>query len=68
MTEVTYKIQSISCNHCVKTIEFEINEVPGVEEVKADAETKTAEITFADPATEEKIIEMLAEINYPVVK
>ncbi len=67
MTKITYNIPSISCNHCVKTIEFEVNEVHGVEEVKADAETKTAEITYMDPATEEQIIKVLAEINYPVV-
>jgi copper chaperone CopZ len=67
MTEITYNIPSISCNHCVKTIEFEISEIPGVEDVKADGETKTAKITYGDPATEEQIIKVLAEINYPVV-
>ena len=67
MTRITYNIPSISCNHCVKTIEFEVSEVPGVEEVKADVETKIAEITYTDPATEEQIIKVLAEINYPVV-
>jgi len=67
MTKKTYNIPSISCNHCIRTIEFEIKEVPGVEKVKADAELKTTEITFTDPATEEQIIKALAEINYPVV-
>ena len=68
MTTTTFNIPSISCNHCVKTIEFELKEVPGVEEVKADAETKTAEITYTDPASENQIIKVLAEINYPVVR
>lgn len=68
MTTATYSIPSISCNHCVKTIEFELKEVPGVEEVRADVETRTAKITFKDPATEEKIIEVLAKINYPIAK
>ena len=68
MTTTTFNIPSISCNHCVKTIEFELNEVPGIEEVKADAETKTAEITYTDPASENQIIKVLAEINYPVVR
>ena len=68
MTITTFNIPSISCNHCVKTIEFELKEVPGVEEVKADAETKTAKITYTDPASEDQIIKVLAEINYPVVK
>ena len=68
MTTTTFNIPSISCNHCVKTIEFELKEVPGIEEVKADAETKTAEITYTDPASENQIIKVLAEINYPVVR
>ena len=68
MTKKVYNIPSISCNHCVKTIEFELKEIPGVEEAKANAETKSAEISFTEPATEENIIKALAGINYPVVK
>ena len=37
-----------------------------VEKVKADAETKTAEITYTEPATEERIIRALEVINYPI--
>jgi len=65
MNSRTYNIPNISCNHCVKTIEFELGEVPGIEDVKADAETKTAQVIYKEPATEEQIISLLAEINYP---
>ncbi|MCJ7715033.1 MAG: heavy-metal-associated domain-containing protein [Anaerolineales bacterium] len=68
MTSTTYKIPNISCNHCVKTIEFELGEIPGVENVKADAETKTAKVVYLDPATEEQITDLLAKINYPSVQ
>ena len=67
MTKIIYYIPGISCSHCLRTIEFEINEVPGVKKVEVDAESKTAEITYTDPATEEQIIKVMAEINYPVV-
>ena len=67
MTSTTYNIPNISCNHCVKTIEYELGEVPGIEDVKADVETKTAEVVYKDPATEEQIINLLTEINYPAV-
>jgi copper chaperone len=67
MTRTTYNIPNISCNHCVKTIEFELSDIPGIEDVKADAETKTTEVVYKDPATEEQIINLLAKINYPVV-
>ena len=66
MKKVTYSIPNISCNHCVHTIKMEISEIPGVQEVLADSENKQATIIFDTPATEEQIIELLKEINYPV--
>jgi len=67
MTSTTYNIPNISCNHCVKTIEFELGGIPGIEDVKANAETKTTEVVYKEPATEEQIIKLLDEINYPAV-
>ncbi len=48
------------------TIETELGELEGVQEVKASAETKQATITFGEPATEAAIKALLTEINYPV--
>lgn len=66
MNTVTYQIPNISCGHCVKTIEMEVGELPGVVSVDANEASKSAEITYQDPASEEKIKSLLAEINYPV--
>jgi len=66
MITITYLIPNISCHHCVHTIKSEISEIPGVISVEADPSTKKATITFDAPATEEKIIATLVEINYPV--
>ncbi len=66
MTTVTYTIPNISCGHCVHTIKLEVGKLAGVQSVDASAETKTATITFEDPATEESIKGLLAELNYPV--
>ncbi len=66
MNTVKYQIPNISCGHCVKTIEMEVGELPGVVSVDANEALKTAEITYQDPANEEKIKSLLAEINYPV--
>jgi copper chaperone CopZ len=65
MKTVTYTIPNISCGHCVHTIQSELGDVPGVQAVEADMMSKKATITFDAPATEEKIKELLAEINYP---
>ena len=66
MTTVTYSIPNISCGHCVHTVQMEVGDLEGVQSVEANQEAKSATITFGDPATEEKIQALLAEINYPV--
>ena len=66
MTTVTYNIPNISCGHCVHTIKMEVSDLAGVESVEASADSKTATISFAAPASEDAIKSLLAEINYPV--
>jgi copper chaperone CopZ len=65
MTTVKYNVPNISCQHCVHTIVNELSELPGVQSVNADVTSKQVVITFAPPATEEAIINLLTEINYP---
>ncbi len=65
MKTVTYTIPNISCMHCVHTIKTEVSDLAGVKSVDANAQTKQTTITFDAPATEEKIVEVLKEINYP---
>ena len=64
MKTVTYTIPNISCMHCVHTIKTEVSDLAGVKSVDANAQTKVTTITFDAPATEEKIVEVLKEINY----
>ena len=66
MTTVTYSVPAIHCGHCTHTIEMEVGELQGVQVVKADQATRKVEITFDEPASEEKIKTLLAEIDYPV--
>lgn len=66
MTTVTYNIPGINCGHCVQTIQMEVGEMPGVESVEASADSKTATVTFGDPASEDAIKSLLVEINFPV--
>jgi hypothetical protein len=41
--------------------------MPGVKSVRADQDLRNAVIEFEPPATEEKIKELLASIEYPVM-
>jgi copper ion binding protein len=61
-----YSVPAIHCGHCTHTIEMEVGELKGVQAVKADLNTKKVQITFDEPASEEKIKTLLAEIDYPV--
>lgn len=65
MKTVKYLVPSINCMHCVHTIKTELSDIKGVATVEADAATKTVEIQFSEPATEEELLTKLAEINYP---
>ena len=66
MTTVKYSVPNISCGHCVHTIQVEVADLEGVQSVSADQASRVVEITFGDPATEESIKTLMAEINYPV--
>lgn len=67
MTTIKLSVPNISCGHCVHTIQTEVVELAGVQEVRASADSKSVVITFDAPASEEKIKALLAEINYPAV-
>ena len=66
MNTITYSVPAIHCIHCTHTIELEVGELEGVKSVKAELDTKNVTIAFDEPANEEKIKALLAEIEYPV--
>ena len=65
MKKVTYTIPNISCGHCVHTIQMEVGDLAGVMSVTANADTKQTLVEFDAPASEESIVALLKEINYP---
>ena len=65
MEKTTLSIPNISCDHCVMTIQRELGEIKGIEEVKGDVKTKEITVQWDLPATLDKIKSTLKEINYP---
>lgn len=65
MSTVTYEVPNISCGHCVHTIQTELSELAGVSKVEASQFDRKVKIEFDEPATEEGIIALMTEINYP---
>ena len=66
MTTVTYSVPSISCGSCVRTIQTEVGSLDGVQSVRVNVPSKQVEVVFDEPASEDKIKSLLAEIDYPV--
>ncbi len=64
---VKLSIPNISCHHCTMTVKRETMDLPGVQNVEADVETKTATYTLASEADLSRVKETLAEIGYPAV-
>ena len=59
----------MSCNHCVATIEREVAELDGVDDVDADLATKQVTISF-DPSrvTVAQLEATLDDAGYPVAR
>ena len=65
MTTVTYDVPNISCGHCVHTIKMELSELDGVAKVEASENDQRVVVDFEPPATEDQLVAVLKEINYP---
>jgi copper chaperone CopZ len=66
METVTFDVPSISCEHCVATIQRVVKEeVPGVGEVLGDPETKRVSVEFAPPATVDAIESTMTAWDFP---
>lgn len=65
MDKQTFHIPKISCGHCTRTIENELKELDGVQQVESDIGNKTVTVQFQSPVTRDKILSTLVEINYP---
>jgi copper chaperone len=69
MTEKTFHVPSISCGHCVNTIQREVGELPGVASVAADESSKRVTLAWDDAATSwDEVVALMEEINFPVAE
>jgi copper chaperone CopZ len=60
----TVKVPNIGCNGCVNTIKNELGELAGVVKVEGQVEAKTITVQWDDPATWEKIVTVMKDIDY----
>lgn len=65
MVRQTFTIPNISCGHCVMAVKNELSEMPGVQSVEGNPESKTVVVAWDAPASADDIRAKLQEINYP---
>lgn len=65
MESKTVTVPNISCDHCAKSIDMELRDLGGVNEVKIVVPEKKVTVVWESPADWEKIAALLEEIEYP---
>ena len=63
---LTYRVDGMSCNHCVVAVSGEVGRVPGVSAVDVDLETKLVRVTGAD-VDRAAVVEAIDEAGYDAV-
>lgn len=66
MTEKTYRVPDISCEHCVRAITDELTRINGVEVVNVDLASKNVVVRYGDNVTEDEIITGIEDAGYEV--
>lgn len=65
---VTFLVESMECDHCIKTIEGNIAFEKGVTDLKCDLKKHTVEVTFKNTKTDvQKLIKAFEKIRKPAV-
>lgn len=65
MESKTFVVPNISCGHCTHTVETELKELAGVQDVQAEVDSKQVTVSWTEPASWPQIESLLQEINYP---
>ncbi|MCA9984335.1 MAG: heavy-metal-associated domain-containing protein, partial [Anaerolineales bacterium] len=55
MSNKSFTVPNISCDHCSHTIKMELSDLAGVQSVQADTASKQVTVEWSDPASWEKI-------------
>lgn len=64
MENKTFKVPNVGCNGCVNTIKGELQALAGVKTVSGEVASKLITVEYDAPATWDKIVTTLKEIDY----
>lgn len=66
MTESTYTVVGMTCDHCVRAVTGEVSRLPGVNDVDVDLVTGQVRVTSDEPVDDEAIAAAVEEAGYEV--
>jgi copper chaperone CopZ len=70
MTATTYKVDGMTCHHCVMAVTEELSKIPGVSGVEVDLvpeQISTVTVTSAAPLDHKAVDEAIDEAGYALV-
>lgn len=66
MSMLEVSAPDISCDHCKRSIEHDLGEMPGVREVAVDVASRAVRVDYdSSEVSEDAIVSKLDEIGYP---
>ncbi|HIZ97375.1 MAG TPA: heavy-metal-associated domain-containing protein [Candidatus Janibacter merdipullorum] len=66
-TIATYTVSGMTCGHCVSSVTEEVQEVPGVEDVRVELESGALTVTSSEPVDEAAVRTAVEEAGYQLV-
>ena len=66
MTTSTYRVEGMTCQHCVGAVSGAIGAIPGVTEVRVDLDTAEVTVTSASPLDDADVAAAVDEAGYEV--
>jgi copper chaperone CopZ len=67
MSESTYTVQGMTCNHCAGSVSAEVSKLVGVTDVSVDVQAGVLTVTSDQPLPRESVTEAVTEAGYQVV-
>lgn len=64
MTTTTYRIEGMTCVHCVRAVSSEFSDLDGVQSVEVDLQSGTATVTSDDPLADSAARDAVEEAGY----
>ncbi len=66
-TSSTFKIQGMTCNHCVMRVAKALKSVPGVKDAQVDLKKGEAVVPYDESVTKEKLSSAVVDAGYKIV-